>query len=58
MTDFEAVCLPAGRRALITILDEAGAVYEHFQFIPFADQPCRLFLPMESIRQKTPPSRA
>ena len=29
--------------------DRARSFYEHFQFIPFADQPRRLFLPMESI---------
>jgi GNAT superfamily N-acetyltransferase len=41
--------------------DRARSFYEHFQFIPFPDQPRRLFLPMESIAglfgQKTPPTR-
>ena len=41
--------------------DRARAFYEHFQFIPFPDQPGRLFLPIESIGAlfgRNPPARA
>jgi len=42
----------ASLAVIVDAIDEsARAFYEHFEFLPFPDQPRRLFLPMASVAE-------